>query len=163
MRSPYFVCVCVSPPINFRVPEPIFMKLGIHDVTCRPIVRKLVNKYVSVEIDSWKLTNYGTHFHGHEWSTNISLDTDTLYKRLFWSQWSQSRVEAASNTSTVTLRVVGDDEKGSFESETVKYGHESHGTRTQKWLCWRGPGANDRPVLSSERTPHINKPATVRQ
>jgi hypothetical protein len=43
-----------------------------------------------------------------------------------------SRVEAWSNTSTVTLRVVGGDEKGSLESETVKYGHESHGTRTRK-------------------------------
>jgi hypothetical protein len=43
-----------------------------------------------------------------------------------------SGVEAGSNTSTVTLRVVGDDEKGSLESETVKYGHESHGTRTRK-------------------------------
>jgi hypothetical protein len=32
----------------------------------------------------------------------------------------------------VTLRVVGGDEKGSLESETVKYGHESYGTRTQK-------------------------------
>jgi hypothetical protein len=31
-------------------------------------------------------------------------------------------VEAGSNTSTVTLRVVGVDEKGSLESETVKYG-----------------------------------------
>jgi hypothetical protein len=30
-----------------------------------------------------------------------------------------SRVEAGSNTSTVTLRVVGGDEKGSLESETV--------------------------------------------
>jgi hypothetical protein len=36
-----------------------------------------------------------------------------------------TRVEAGSNTSTVILRVVGDDEKGSLESETVKYGHES--------------------------------------
>jgi hypothetical protein len=32
----------------------------------------------------------------------------------------------------VTLRVVGGDGKGSLESETVKYGHESHGTRTRK-------------------------------
>jgi hypothetical protein len=45
---------------------------------------------------------------------------------------SQSRVEAGSNTSTVALRVVGGDEKGSLESETVKYGHEFNGTRTQK-------------------------------
>jgi hypothetical protein len=30
-------------------------------------------------------------------------------------------VEAVSNTSTVTLRVVGDDEKKRLESETVKY------------------------------------------
>jgi hypothetical protein len=44
----------------------------------------------------------------------------------------QSRVEAGSNTSTVALRVVGGDEKGSLESETVKYGHESHGIRTRE-------------------------------
>jgi hypothetical protein len=43
-----------------------------------------------------------------------------------------SRVEAGSNTSTATLRVVGGDEKGSLESETVKYGHESHGIRSRK-------------------------------
>jgi hypothetical protein len=43
-----------------------------------------------------------------------------------------SRVEAGSNTSTVTLRIVGGDEKGSLESETVKCGYESHGTRTPK-------------------------------
>jgi hypothetical protein len=68
-------------------------------------------------------------------------------------------VEVGSNISTVALRVVRGDEKGSLESETVKYGHESHGTRTREWLRWRGPAANlkDRPVLSSERAPHINK------
>jgi hypothetical protein len=32
----------------------------------------------------------------------------------------ETRVEAASNTSTVTLLVVGGDEKGSLKSETVK-------------------------------------------
>jgi hypothetical protein len=75
----------------------------------------------------------------------------------------RSRVEAGSNTSTVALRVVGGDEKVSLESETVKYGRESKRTWTWEWLRWRGPAAitNDRPVLSSERTPHINKPATV--
>jgi hypothetical protein len=41
-------------------------------------------------------------------------------------------MEADSNTSTVTLRVVGGDENGSLESETVKYGHECHGTRARK-------------------------------
>jgi hypothetical protein len=76
-----------------------------------------------------------------------------------------TRVEAGWNTSTVTLRVVGGDEKRSLESDTVKYGHESYGTRTRKLLRWRGPAAtvNDRPVLSSERAPQIKKPATVRQ
>jgi hypothetical protein len=33
----------------------------------------------------------------------------------------QSRVEAGSNTSTVALRFVEGDEKGSLESERVKY------------------------------------------
>jgi hypothetical protein len=42
------------------------------------------------------------------------------------------RVEAGSNTSTVTLRVVGGDENGSLKSETVKYGRESQGTRTRE-------------------------------
>jgi hypothetical protein len=74
-----------------------------------------------------------------------------------------SHMEAGLNTSTVTLQVVVGDEKGSLESETVKYGHESQGTRTRKRLRWRGTAAivNDRPVLSSERAHHINKPATV--
>jgi hypothetical protein len=42
------------------------------------------------------------------------------------SKLSQTRVEAGSNTSTVALRVVEGDKKGSLESETVKYGLESH-------------------------------------
>jgi hypothetical protein len=43
-----------------------------------------------------------------------------------------SRVEAGLNTSTVALRVVGGDEEGSLESETVKYGDECLGTRTRE-------------------------------
>jgi hypothetical protein len=43
--------------------------------------------------------------------------------RLYNESLLVARVEAAgSNTSTVALRVVGGDEKGSLESETVKYG-----------------------------------------
>jgi hypothetical protein len=78
---------------------------------------------------------------------------------------SESRVEAGSNTSTAVLLVVGGDEKGSLQTETVKYGHDSQGTLTRKLLRWRGPAAivNDRRVLSSERAPHMNKPANVRQ
>jgi hypothetical protein len=53
--------------------------------------------------------------------TAISLEVSRL-----------TRVEAGSNTSTVTLRVEGGDEKRSLESETVKYGHDSYGTRTRK-------------------------------
>jgi hypothetical protein len=61
------------------------------------------------------------------------------------------RMEAGSNTSTVTLRVVGGDEKGSLKSETGKYDQESQGTRTREGLRWRGTAAytKDRPVLSS--------------
>jgi hypothetical protein len=62
-----------------------------------------------------------------------------------------SRVEAGSNISTVTLRVVGGDEKGSLKFESVKYGRESQGTRTRERLRWQEPAAytKDRPVLSS--------------
>jgi hypothetical protein len=42
------------------------------------------------------------------------------------------RVEAGSNTTTAALQVIGDDEMGSLESETVKYGGEFHGNRTRE-------------------------------
>jgi hypothetical protein len=76
-----------------------------------------------------------------------------------------SRVETGFNISTVALRAAGGDEKGSLESETVRYGHESYGTWTLELLRFRGPAAivNDRPVLSSDRASHINKPTTVWQ
>jgi hypothetical protein len=62
-------------------------------------------------------------------------------------------VEAGSNTSTMTLRVVGGDEEGSLKSESVKYGRKYQETRTRERLRWQGPAAytKDRPVLSSER------------
>jgi hypothetical protein len=52
------------------------------------------------------------------------------YERL--RETANSRVEAGSNTSTVTLRVVGGDEMGSLKCETVKYGRKSQGTRTRE-------------------------------
>jgi hypothetical protein len=68
------------------------------------------------------------------------------------------------NTSSVTLRVVGGDEKGSIKSETVKCGRESQGTQTRERLRWQGPVAytKDRHALSLERAPHKNKIVTVR-
>jgi hypothetical protein len=38
-------------------------------------------------------------------------------------------------------------------SEAVKCGHQSRGSRTWEWLCWRGPAAivKYRPILSSQR------------
>jgi hypothetical protein len=75
------------------------------------------------------------------------------------------RAEAGSNTSNVTLRVVGGDEKGSLKPETIKYGRESQGTRTRERLRWRGPAAytKGRLVLLSERVPHNNNTLTVKQ
>jgi hypothetical protein len=40
-----------------------------------------------------------------------------------------------------------------FESRTVKYGLETHGTQIREWMRGRGPAVivNDRSILSSER------------
>jgi hypothetical protein len=91
-----------------------------------------------------------------------ATDTNTTIEEMFcmWSvlrcykqgtslAFKLTRVEAGSNTSTMTLRVVGGEEKGSLKYETVKYGHESYRTLTRKCLRWRGSAAivNDRPVL----------------
>jgi hypothetical protein len=63
----------------------------------------------------------------------MGIDTKTYWLTDCQSQYDLD-LEEGSNTSTVTLRVVGGDKKGSLKSETVKYGHESHGTRTQEGL-----------------------------
>jgi hypothetical protein len=49
-----------------------------------------------------------------------------------------TRVEAGSNTSSVPLRVVGGDEKGSLKSETVKYGRKPQGTKTREDCAGKG-------------------------
>jgi hypothetical protein len=54
------------------------------------------------------------------------------------SSESYTRVEAGSNTSTIALRIVGGDEKGSLKSETVKYGRKSQKTRTEKDCAGKG-------------------------
>jgi hypothetical protein len=90
----------------------------------------------------------------------------TLYKEISdSSNGSETHVGARSNTFTVTLQVVGGDEKGSLKLETVKYGRESQGSLTRERLRWQGPAActKDRAVLSSERAPHRNKTVTVKQ
>jgi hypothetical protein len=63
---------------------------------------------------------------------SLHYSTHKVFKSHVKSSLENPRVEAASNTSTVTMRVVGGDEKGSLESETIKYGHESYGTLTRK-------------------------------
>jgi hypothetical protein len=49
---------------------------------------------------------------------------------------------------------------GSLESETVKYGHESRGIRTQEWLLWRGPAAivKGRPFSRQRERPISTNP-----
>jgi hypothetical protein len=54
----------------------------------------------------------------------------------------------------------GDDEEGSLKSETVKYGHESQGTRTRERLRWRGPASytKDTRPLVRESAPQKERP-----
>jgi hypothetical protein len=68
-------------------------------------------------------------------------------------------VEVGSNTSTVTLQVLGGDEKGSLKSETEKYGHESKGTLTEERLCCRGPVA----LYKRETHPLVREGASEKQ
>jgi hypothetical protein len=105
-------------------------------------------------------------------SVNTPKTMGVLLGNVFYVRFMQSGYEVEFTWESVesyvearsTLWVVGGDEKGSLEFETVKYVCESHRIRTREWLPWRGPAAtvNDRLVLSSQRAPHINKPASVR-
>jgi hypothetical protein len=75
----------------------------------------------------------GKHVHA---ATDTYATIGVLLETVFfnWSVPKDYKEGSGSNTSTVTLRVVGGDKKGSLESETVKYGRESHGTRTRERL-----------------------------
>jgi hypothetical protein len=97
-------------------------------------------------------------------AANPHATIEELLDKVFYTLSVPRYVEAGSNTSTVTLQVVGGDEKGSLESETVKYDHDSQGTWTRERLRWRGPSTyiKDRHVLSPERVPLKNKTVTVK-
>jgi hypothetical protein len=63
-----------------------------------------------------------------------SSDPSKAEERCYEIRLEETRVEASSKTFTVTLRVVGRDDKRSLKSQSVKYGHESNGTQTRERL-----------------------------
>jgi hypothetical protein len=148
-------------------------RIGKHVVAQRLfLVNQLVTECVFRGYENWKLWIRGnqtvamkwTHVSMEMWIPGDRLGTERVlhgYRR----RTDLIPCGSGSIISTVALPDVGDDRKGNPEYATVKYGHESHGTRIRERLHWRRPAARtkDRPVLSSKRAPHINKPATVWQ
>jgi hypothetical protein len=72
-------------------------------------------------------------------------------------------VEEGSNTSTVTLRIVGGDKEGSLKSETVKYSCEPNGLGPEKAYIGEGqhmqktnPSSRQR-GSQTKRTPKLSK------
>jgi hypothetical protein len=150
-----------------------YSKEIIHNVTCRPIARELLDKQarkkyatnnrVDTFLDNARNTST------QQWSrcrkrlflcgSHISLASQRMcflwgrtrgyIRRPVWRPDARSEragwlpavsfCSAGTNTSTVTLRFVGGDEKGSLKAETVKYSLEIQGTRTRERLRWRGP------------------------
>jgi hypothetical protein len=49
MKSPCCLCVCVPPSVNFQMPEPVFMKPGMHIIVTEPIsTAYFINPPISV-------------------------------------------------------------------------------------------------------------------
>jgi hypothetical protein len=93
-----------------------------------------VNKHVCVTTHTW--TNI---YHRYQSRVEPLKEVTSTwfaesYKKgnRFMNSSRELHVEAGLNTSAIALWVIGGDEKGSLESETVKYGHKSDGTLTQK-------------------------------
>jgi hypothetical protein len=115
-----------------------------YTVTCRRIsmqrpkyAHATIEKVLEEVFSVWSapcpvLGNGPMNRHSDTWHVfSVRFDPNLYNER-------RSRVEAGSNTSTVTLRVVGGDKRGSLKSETVKYGRKPQGTRTRERLRWQG-------------------------
>jgi hypothetical protein len=96
-----------------------------HDTRCdayTAVAMERFSRHVSAE------TNTG-NYRGAVFSVG---SVPRVYKTDKEDRLSYSHGEVESHSSTLALQVVGGDEKGSLESEGVKYSHESHGTRTRE-------------------------------
>jgi hypothetical protein len=106
----------------------MYMQISANDtVTCISIARQRLGKHIPITnvhatIEGYKLLGNG--------AVNIIFSVKSVPRSHKGTKKTRTRVEAGSNTSTVTLRVVGGDEKESLKSETVKCGRESQETRT---------------------------------
>jgi hypothetical protein len=78
-------------------------------------------------------------------SDNVNTDNGITK---FQNGYYKTPVEVVSNTSTVTLQVVGGNEKGSLKSQTLR---ESQGTWTRERLRWQGPAAYTKTNPSSRQ------------
>jgi hypothetical protein len=117
----------------------------VHNVTCTPIARQRVGRHVPTEAHARnnRTSNARQRSCKHKSLTiedGVSVESvqRSYLKDNRCYRFRDTRVEAGSNTFTVTLQVVGGDEKGSLKSETVKYGRESQGTWTGERLLWQG-------------------------
>jgi hypothetical protein len=101
---------------------------------CIPIARQRLGKHIPAEENA---PNNRTSIA----RKRISKQVFSTIERLCFLRGLCRGVINGQRRSTVTLRVVGGDEKGSLKSETVKYGRESQGTRARERLRWQGPAA----------------------
>jgi hypothetical protein len=73
MRSPFCLCLCESPPINFWIPEPIFMKLG----TCIKVAEPIsVAYFLSPSHQSVCLYVYAPIVAKQQLGTNVTIATN---------------------------------------------------------------------------------------
>jgi hypothetical protein len=169
----HWFCVCI---ISFRNDDTCHefsreqrnQVLGIITAACRAVSRQGLGKHVPAS------TNTHSNITGLLETMFSTSSVQRGYKEEIWSLPCGSGVEylhrsPESRRNPVLEGIIGPPSSwgykyedlalqvwGSFESETVKYDHESRGTRTIEWLRWRSPAAivNDRPILSSERMLH---------
>jgi hypothetical protein len=114
--------------------------------------QKIINIWSRARDGAW----YQDLLTGRQSQCDFDFDYESLSELLCWGGVEYLHHDPASGRG---------DEKGSLKSETVKYGRESQGTRTQERQHWQGLAAyiKYRPVLSSERAPHKSKTVTVKQ
>jgi hypothetical protein len=124
-RSGSTTCLLIRPHELRRISQ------IIESIECRHVINQLLVKNSELSMAIWPAHRPPTKRSYNSGSQIVEPLEVELFQG-FEKVCVMADLYICHHIISLILRVVGGDEKGSLESGTVKYGHQSYGTRTRK-------------------------------